>query len=255
MSYHLIQQHSYNNYVNVLDVHLLAQSCVFLCLSAGVPGVWSGGVCLLRWAGVHGALQRSPGRVGTGGAEDGEPVDVFILILFRGFGDSSCVRHREESAGQQWQNDPAGHRKCCCCRSDIFFSSFLALFCKMKRTCWTICWSCDTPCIMYYSGSDFCVCFPGRCSFLLHLRHCRSAPQHPCSPDAHTGGRLLAEPLLFRPLWPPLYTLGGAQPSSHGCLWPGLLPLSALEDVPTAAGHGGAKAQQQPGGSRYITWI
>lgn len=39
MSYHLIQQHSYNNYVNVLDVHLLAQSCVFLCLSAGVPGV------------------------------------------------------------------------------------------------------------------------------------------------------------------------------------------------------------------------
>ena len=122
MSYHLIQQHSYNSLFNVFEVNWL-----FLGFSAGVSGIWSGGICLLWWAGVHGALQRSPGRVGTGGAKDGEPVDVFVLILFRGFGDSSCDRHREESAGQQWQNDPAGHRKCCCCRSDVFFILFFIL--------------------------------------------------------------------------------------------------------------------------------
>lgn len=101
----------------------------------------------------------------------------------------------------------------------------------------------------YYTCLTSCLP-PCRCGFLLHLRHRRPSPQHACSPNALTGGRLLAELLLFRPFWSFLHFAGGAQPSSHGRLRPGLLPLSALEDVPAAAGHSGAPAQQQPGGAR-----
>lgn len=74
----------------------------------------------MRRAGVHGALQRSPGGVGTGGAEDGEPVNVFVLVVLRGSGDGGCVGCREDSAGEQRSIDPAGHRECGCCRFDNF---------------------------------------------------------------------------------------------------------------------------------------
>lgn len=91
---------------------------VWICgCSAGVRGVQPGS-CLLLWrAGLHGALQRSPGGAGTGGAEDGEPVNVVLLILLGGFGVGSCDGRREDSAGQQRSVNAAGHRKCCCCRS------------------------------------------------------------------------------------------------------------------------------------------
>lgn len=90
-----------------------------------------------------------------------------------------------------------------------------------------------------------------RCCFLLHLGHRRPSPQHPNSSHAVTGGGLLAEPLRPGSVGPPLHPAGGAQPGSHGCLRPGLLPLSAVEDVTAAAGHSGAPAQQQPGSARY----
>lgn len=95
---------------------------LLLCLfcPAGFAGVWSGGICLLWWVSVHGALQRGTGGAGTGGAEDGEPVYVFVLVLLRGSGDGCCFWPRQDSGGQQRTIDPPGHRKCCCCRFDVF---------------------------------------------------------------------------------------------------------------------------------------
>lgn len=94
-----------------------------------------------------------------------------------------------------------------------------------------------------------------RCSFLLDLRHRRPAPQHPGPPSAVTGGRLLAEPVCFRPLGPPFRTVRGAQPRVHGCFRLGLLPLSPVEDIPPAAGHCRASAQRQLGGSRFAARV
>lgn len=115
----------------------------------------------------------------------------------------------------------------------------------------------NSPCSRKGAKNTLVWCFKSfsfftcRGGILLNIRHCRPSPQHPCSPNTTTWGRLLAGFLHFRSLWFTLHTAGGTLPSSHGCFWPSLLPLSVVENIPTTAGHCRTEAHQQLARSRY----
>lgn len=220
-------KHNCRKYVDLCSTNT---QCVFV----GDADVRARERIMLWGAPLHGAVPRSSVWTGSGRAEDWEPVSFFIIIFLWESRVTRCSGTWTESPGQQQQNHSAEHRKC---------SSSRYMCERIRNRIWVY----D---LTLLASNLLTLSF--RYGVLLHLRCGWSPPELSLSPFGLSGGKLLALSPSLRPLRPPTPPAGGTQSSQHGCLWPGLLPVPAVEELKAGFGDGWTKIKRLTGEPRCV---